>query len=101
MEVSLALIEPQEVTFSLQHPYEGKSASRPRVSFSLNGRRYNLALTDYSVRPRLMDAGFGDYEPGELGLDAGSKILLTVSLAEPREGWCTKLVAAVMFMSDP
>jgi hypothetical protein len=44
VEASLALIEPREVIFSLRHPYEGKSASRPRVSFSLNGRDYHRLL---------------------------------------------------------
>jgi hypothetical protein len=60
-----------------------------------------VTITDYSVRPRLMRAGFDDYRPEEVGLDAGSRMLLTVSLAEPQKEWCTKLVAAVMFMSGP
>jgi hypothetical protein len=98
MEASLALIEPESIRFSLELPWKGKGAPRPRAIFSLAGAEYDLGVTDTLVRPRLMNAGYGDHSPAELGLQEDMHTLLTVSLAELRDGWCTKLVAAVLFL---
>lgn len=98
MESSLALVEPTATEFVLESPREGSSRSRPRVVFYLDGRRYDLALTDYLVRPRLMQMEHGSYELSDLGFDSDDEVLLTVSLAEARDGWCTKLVAAVLLL---
>jgi len=74
----------------------GTGRPRPRVGFALDGETYDLALTDYQVAPKLMNAGLGVHEPVDIGLAPGASLYLTVSLAEAREGWCTKLVAAVI-----
>lgn len=63
-------------------------------------QRYDLALTDYLVAPALMNAGLGTHELIALGFDAEADVFLTVSLAEARDGWCTKLVAAVLFLPE-
>jgi hypothetical protein len=96
VEASLALVRPSEARFHLEPPWEGASRARPRVAFELDGQGYDLALTDYLVAPRLMRAGLGEHDLYELGLPSGARMHLTVSLAEARDGWCTKLVAAVL-----
>jgi hypothetical protein len=98
VESSLALVEPTATEFVLEPPREGSSRSRPRAVFYLDSRRYDLALTDYLVRPRLMQMEHGRYELSDLGFDSDDEVLLTVSLAEARDGWCTKLVAAVLLL---
>ena len=98
VEASLALIQPEFVEFSLERPHPGKSRPRPRARFALDGEDYDLALTDYLVAPRLIEAGFGPHRLEDIGLRANSDVLLTVSLAEPQDGWCTKLVAAVLLL---
>ena len=100
VDASLALVRPGRVEFSLEPPWPGKNRPRPRVRFDLDGRDYDLALTDYLVAPRLTRLGAGSYGPDDLGLSADSDILLTVSLAEAADEWCTKLVAAVLFLSE-
>jgi putative nucleic acid modification protein with dual OB domain len=96
VDASLALVRPTEVEFHLEPPWEGTSRARPRVSFELSRQSYDLALTDYRVAPRLMRAGLGSHGFAGLGIPSTAGIYLTVSLAEARDGWCTKLAAAVL-----
>jgi hypothetical protein len=100
MEASLALVRPRGTEFCLEQPWPGASRPRPRVGFELGNQHYNLALTDYLVAPRLVAAGIGTHGLVDLGLRADSDVLLTVSLAEPQDGWCTKLVAAVLLLPE-
>jgi len=98
VEASLALVRPECVEFSLEPPHPGNDRPRPRASFDLDGEEYDLALTDHLVAPRLVAAGIGAYGFADLGLHVDSDVLLTVSLAEARDEWCTKLVAAVLLL---
>jgi hypothetical protein len=100
MEASLALVRPERLELSLEPPRPEKIAPRPRVRFALSGQSYDLALTDYLVAPRLTRAGIGSHELADLGLPVDSDVLLTVSLAEPQNGWCTKLAAAVLILPE-
>lgn len=100
VESSLALVRPREIEFHLEPPWEGTSRARPRAAFELDGQSYDLALTDYLVAPKLMKAGLGSHGLAELGFAPDSGIYLTVSLAEARDGWCTKLIAAVFVLSE-
>lgn len=93
---SLALIAPESIECRLDPPFEGTDKLRPRIQFELNGQGYDLPLTDYLVRPRLFTAGLGSHDLSDLGVGDVSSVLLTVSLAEALDGWCTKLVAAVL-----
>lgn len=96
VDASLALVRPRKVLFRLEPPWKGRGSPRPRVAFALAGKGYDLALTDYQVAPKLMRAGLGDHDAEELGLAPGVALYLAISLAEARDGWCTKLVAAVI-----
>lgn len=96
VDASLALARPEEIEFCLDPPREGTAKRRPRAKFTLGGQAYDLSLTDTAVRPRLIRAGLGTHDGADLGLESSAGLLLTVSLAEPRDGWCTKLVAAVV-----
>ena len=98
VEASLALVRPESPEFRLEPPRQGTGRPRPRAGFELCGQHYDLALTDYVVAPRLMNAGLGSHDLPALRLDDEADIYLTVSLAETRDGWCTKLVAAVLFL---
>lgn len=100
MEASLALVRPERPEFSLEPPWPGKMRTRPRIRFALGGKGYDLALTDYFVAPRLTKAGLGSHGLADLGLPDDSDLFLTVSLAEPLDGWCTKLVAAVLVIPE-
>jgi hypothetical protein len=100
VDASLALVRPESLELHLEAPREGASRPRPRARFDLAGQRYDLALTDYLVAPRLTRAGLGAHAAMDLGLPADGDVHLTVSLAESRDGWCTKLVAAVLFLPE-
>lgn len=100
VDASLALVRPERLELRLDPPRQGTSRPRARAAFELRGQRYDLALTDRVVAPRLMNAGPGSHAPADLGFDPDADIHLTVSLAEAREGWCTKLVAAVLFLPE-
>lgn len=98
VEASLALVRPETAEFRLEPPRQGTGRPRPRAGFELCGQHYDLALTDYVVAPRLMNAGTGSHDLPALGLDGDADVYLTVSLAEARDRWCTKLVAAVLLL---
>lgn len=98
VDASLALVRPAEIEFCLDPPLGGTSKPRPRARFNLGGERYDLALTDFLVRPRLLKVGRGAHGLERLGLDPTADVLLTISLAEAREEWCVKLAAAVLIL---
>lgn len=88
---SLALVRPEGLQWQVREsPSSGKRQTR--AAFCLGGVRYNLPLTDPLWLKRLADKPLGCY-PEE---NAGT--LLTISLSEPfaRDGFCYKLVAAVI-----
>ncbi len=99
VEASLALLEPRsEIEFVLGSPEEGHGKPRPRVSFALGSRGYELPVTDIPVEEAMREVGAGTYKPEDLGFDAAGTVFLTVSLGEEYEGWHYKLVAAVLFL---
>ncbi len=87
---SLLLIKPSNVV--IHHEYEFPSkAWKTRAQFLFRGNRYSLVVTDPIIE--------GEYR----GMDAGdyplkrSDIYMTVSLGEEYNGFCYKLVAAIIF----
>ncbi|HEX5610322.1 MAG TPA: hypothetical protein VFX45_09550 [Solirubrobacterales bacterium] len=95
---SLALIEPQELSFELREPWGGRSRASPRAHFELDGCAYDIGLTDRIVRPRLFKAGYGIYSPADLDIKAGEHTLLTASLGGAFKQAHWKLAAAVVFL---
>lgn len=98
VQKSLTLVEPKKgVEFRLRPPEETQGKLKPKACFSLSGRRYELSVTDYVVAPRVLELGIGEYRAQDLGFERG-RVLLTVSLGEPQQGWCTKLVAGIVVL---
>jgi hypothetical protein len=88
---SLALVKPAGLAWQVRESrLSGKRQTR--ALFCLGGIQYNLPLTDPIWLKSLADRPLGTYP------EEGVEILLTISLSEPfaRDGFCYKLVAAVV-----
>lgn len=70
---------------------DSRSLKKIRAEFSHNGVQYRLAITDPAVEAEYMARDRGRYGVGE---QTGA--YLTLSISEPYEGFCYKLVAAVV-----
>jgi hypothetical protein len=85
---SLVLVEPNDI--------EWLHFDKARVRFRLKNFHYRLPLTDPSyVRP-LKRLAAGSHRSLELGIPENRRILFTISLSEPLDDVCYKLVAAVV-----
>src|SRR5262249_43199682 len=97
---SLALVEPNELHWIVKTSRAGER--RTRGAFTLRGARYNLALTDPAGEHRLSHLPIGEHPRRAAGIEAATRLFLTVSLSEPfqsddkAEKFCYKLVAAVI-----
>jgi hypothetical protein len=97
IDASLALIAPSRLRFG-HGPAVDREQRKPRALFDWGGQAWNLPVTDFIVGPRVIERPAGLYAWEELGLPAASALFLTMSLSLPYEGWCYKLVAAVVPM---
>jgi hypothetical protein len=75
---------------------EAGKPRKTRARFSLSGASYDLSVTDPHWRQALAEQPDGEYEWGSLPMETGKLPLLTISLGEPFEGDCYKLVAGVV-----
>jgi putative nucleic acid modification protein with dual OB domain len=96
MQASLCLVEPGEILWHVRTNYRGNR--QIRAIFSLTGAQHNLPVTDPIWTDRHRNLGFGSHQSHELGIAAGRSTFLTVSLAEPFNGYCYKLIAAVIVL---
>ena len=88
LESSLSLIRVDALRVTVSDN-EGKPTPALRGSFHYNGGDYSLRITDAAAECRSVGVSAGDYEVGER--------FLTISLAaEPFEGYCYKLIAAII-----
>jgi hypothetical protein len=87
---SLVLIPPSDIRWLHR--------SKARVEFRLESLYYDLPLTDPAYVGALKRLEEGDHPSSALGIPEDRKILFTISLGEPLEGICYKLVAAVVVM---
>jgi hypothetical protein len=94
-EASLALIEPEHLQWLIQTSRSGRRQTR--AIFSWKGANYNLVVTDPEWELQLKDLTVGCHEHMALNM-AGQKAFLTISLSEPFNGFCYKLVAAVIVL---
>ncbi len=67
-----------------------------RVNFRLGSVPYDLAVTDISSKEMLKGRPLGKYSSAQLGIHDETALYFTISLGEPYDGYCFKLVAAVL-----
>ncbi|SRR5712691_638507 len=85
---SLVLIQPEDLRIEVRREYENRK--KVRASFSYEGVRYRLKVTDPVVEKTRLAGPEGDYRVGD------GTASLCISLGEPFRGYCYKLVAAVI-----
>lgn len=87
---SLRLVRVDRMTLSIFKPGEAFGNPKRRVQgrFKHSGADYHLWVTDPIYERAYLAKQDGDYQIGES--------LLTVSLGEPHNGYCYKLIAAIM-----
>jgi hypothetical protein len=84
---SLKLTEPENLMVTVA--LEGiNPKSKARAHFSLGGRNYAFGVTDPVAAACYLSQGEGDYEVGAARL--------CISIGEPFEGYCYKLVAGII-----
>ncbi|HXH20464.1 MAG TPA: hypothetical protein VNN10_00430 [Dehalococcoidia bacterium] len=98
LEASLALVRPREAVFVSTRSYSGNPQARLR--FRHGGSGYYLSVTDPVWELEIAGRREGEYRPRELGLDE-RRLLVTVSLGEPFNGDCYKLIAAIFEAPAP
>jgi len=85
---SLLLIQPDTLTISTAFENERRKV---RAAFSLNGHKYKLSVTDLRVEPMYLAKEIGDYR-----IDP-NRVYMCISIGEPFNGYCYKLVASIIF----
>jgi hypothetical protein len=90
---SLCIVKPAEFLWRITS-VNGKRQTR--ASFVLAGTRYDLSVTDPIWEARLRDLPRGVYERAAADIAPEGEVFLTVSLSEPFQDNCYKLVAAVI-----
>ncbi len=83
---SLLLIKPDRLSISVDKTF---SQVKIRSDFDFNRERYQLVVTDPNIEYLYHFKPEGEYE-------IGSEVYLCISLGEPFEGYCYKLVAAII-----
>jgi len=91
---SLLLLKPINVRWAVGRSFTG--GMQARVRFHHNSVRYNLPVTDIIFENKLKNLGLGEYNSGEIGIENEEALFFTISLGEPFNGSCYKLVAAVL-----
>lgn len=90
---SLTLIQPQDIEFYVNK--RDKRSNQPRIRFNFDGHDYDFPITDPNWRNQVSGE-----QPGVLptadDINGGQSLLLTISLGEAYEGWCYKIVAALL-----
>ena len=82
---SLVLIKPESLIIHVEQELQKKKV---RAKFRYNGVEYWLVITD-PIETKYKSKAAGDYK-------ITKEVFLCISLGEPYEGWCYKLVAGVM-----
>ncbi len=90
LNCSLYLIHLSGITLQVFAPGAdfGNPKRRVQAEFSYKGINYRMWVTDPIVEKSYLAKGDGEYKIGEC--------FITVSLGEPHEGYCYKLVATVI-----
>ncbi|MPZ22941.1 MAG: hypothetical protein GEU28_05240 [Dehalococcoidia bacterium] len=94
---SLALAVPANIRWVARTTGDARQA---RTQFTLGGNDYDLSVTDPLWRQRMERLPDGSHSWKALGFPEQQRAMLTLSLGEPYEGHCYKLVAAVMPINE-
>lgn len=89
---SLSLLLPNQVEF-----YRDERKEQQRAAFEFGGTAYDLPVTDPEWCEKIRSQEFKRM-PATAHIDEGMRLVFTISLGEPFEGRCYKLVAAVFTM---
>ena len=93
---SLALVAPRSISWEIRTTRKGNRQTRAKF---LTGQVfYNLSITDPDWERRLGHLPPGFYSNADAGVCPDEKLLLTISIGEPFEQQCYKIVAAVIVM---
>ena len=93
---SLALVIPDKIEWAVTKNIKGRR--QIRALFNLRGASYNLGSTDPVLEQYLTKHPFGNYSIDSIGLKKNDRLLLTISLGEPFQGDCYKLVTSVLLL---
>jgi hypothetical protein len=93
LENSLLLVQPDTlaISVSVEGAEFGDGKRKVRAIFSLNGHQYKLAVTDPKIESIYLKK-----EDGRYNIDA-SKVYMCVSIGEPYNEYCYKLVASIIY----
>jgi hypothetical protein len=95
---SLVLVQPDDLRWHTEfNTY--RLCNMARVSFRLGDVSYDLPLTDPAYAGPLQRREEGGYSSSDLGIPEDGTILFTISLGDPLDGICYKLVAAVVVLA--
>lgn len=93
---SLTLVEPSEIRWRISQSPMGRWQTR--AVFALGGSSFDLPVTDPAWEQRLSRLPSGVHSSQKVGISRADRVFLTISLGEPFNGECYKLVAAVIVL---
>lgn len=89
---SLVLLKPERLSISvdMEGPDPNRAKRKIRAFFTLNGHPYRLTVTDPKIEREYLKRINGTYSV------QSKNVYICVSIGEPFEGYCYKLVAAII-----
>jgi len=93
-QASLALVIPDNIEWVVKRNVKGKR--QIRALFNLSDAFYDLGVTDPLLEQYLKSLPLGNYSLKSIGLRETDRPLLTISLGEPFQGDCYKLVTSTL-----
>lgn len=89
---SLVLFQPERISVSVdtEGPEPSRAKRKVRAFFTLNGHQYRLTVTDPKIEREYLKRSNGTYSL------QSEDVYMCVSIGEPYEGYCYKLVAAII-----
>jgi hypothetical protein len=93
---SLVLIEPADIQWIVTTTFGGRR--QIRAWFRHDNRGYSLPVTDPIWVSRLGALAVGAHPRAAANVQEDERLVLTVSLGEPLDGYCYKLVAGVIVL---
>jgi len=85
---SLLLVRPETLVITVDAGPD--SLKKIRSKFTFNGVQYGLTVTDPEIETTYFNKDFGEYPVSE------ENVYICVSIGEPFEGYCYKLVAGII-----